>query len=217
MSFSNDFKPFAIAAGANVLSPSTWAADPALSVGFQVGIASSTKANTAIRQASFVSAMIAQFTADNGPSNVQDNGNLSALEAQFEAALLQYLSSYYQKILLTNTTFYVDLTIGSDTLYDGTSDTISGTHGPWATLTHALAVMATLNLNGNTATIQLANAGTYSSISGPFSAPGNGTLFINGNSSNQAGYIISAAPTGAESVLHVRSGNVNVNGVTLQQ
>src|SRR6185437_6852626 len=156
MSFSNDFKPFAIAAGANVLSPSTWAADPALSVGFQVGIASSTKANTAIRQASFVSAMIAQFTADNAPSNVQDNGNLSALEAQFEAALLQYLSSYYQKILLTNTTFY-----------DGTSDTISGIHGPWATLNHALMVMATLNLNGNTATIQLANAGTYPSISGP--------------------------------------------------
>src|SRR6185437_6587957 len=200
MSFSNDFKPFAIAAGANVLSPSTWAADPALSVGFQVGIASSTKANTAIRQASFVAAMIAQFTADNGPGNVQDNGILSALEAQFEAALIQYLGSYFQKILLVNTTFYVDLTIGSDTLYDGTSDTISGTHGPWATLAHALAVMATLNLNGNTATIQLANPGTYPSVSNGTAAPGNGTLIVRGDPANASSYILSGSPSAPNAV-----------------
>jgi len=215
MSFNNDFKPFAIAAGANVLSPSTWAADPALSVGFQVGIASSTKANTAIRQASFVSAMIAQFTADNGPGNVADNGNLSALETQFEAALIQYLSSFYQKILLTSTTFYIDQGIGSDTLYDVTSDTISGAHGPWATLTHALTVMATLNLNGNTATIQLANPGTYSGLLN-IRAPSSGTLMIRGDPSSQSSYIISGTPGGVQGVVTVNSGSVELTGITVE-
>src|SRR6185437_14674165 len=208
MSFSNDFKPFAIAAGANVLSPSTWAADSALSVGFQVGIASSTKANTAIRQASFVAAMIAQFTADNGPGNVQDNGNLATLESQFEAALIQYLSAYYQKILLVNTTFYIDQSIGSDTLYDGTSDTISGTHGPWATISNAVAVMATLNLNGNTATIQLANAGTYSVLLN-IAAPSTGTLIIRGDPASQSSYILSGNPTSSlQATIDVGSGIV---------
>ena len=43
--------------------------------------------NTVLRQASFTSAMIAQFTADYGPNAVNDDGNLPFYEANFVAAL----------------------------------------------------------------------------------------------------------------------------------
>lgn len=84
---SNDFLMFATASGANVLPPATWATTPVRSTGFQSGLGKSIEVSTAIRQAAFVAAMVAQFTADLGPGNVLDNGNLSAFEAQFEAAL----------------------------------------------------------------------------------------------------------------------------------
>ena len=30
--------------------------------------------------------------------------------------------------------YYVDASLGSDTLYDGTAPTVNGSHGPWATI-----------------------------------------------------------------------------------
>lgn len=85
--YTNDFVAFAIGSGANVEPPTTWAADPVLAQGFQAGNASSAKANTALRQATSIAAMIAQFTANYGPGNVQDNGDLATLLSQFKAAL----------------------------------------------------------------------------------------------------------------------------------
>jgi hypothetical protein len=93
MTNTNDFVPFGIGSGANVESAAAWAAETPRQTGFQSGILPSIKLNTAIRQPSFVAAMIAQFIADYGPSNVQDNGNLAALEAQFGAALLAFVST----------------------------------------------------------------------------------------------------------------------------
>ena len=93
MSNSNDFLAFAIAAGANVRTPSGWAGDAALAQGIQAGILPSITLNTALRQGTSVAAMIAQFTADYGPGNVQDNGNIATLETQFKAALAMFLNS----------------------------------------------------------------------------------------------------------------------------
>jgi hypothetical protein len=59
-------------------------------------------------------------------------------------------------------TFYVNTSIGSDTLYDGTAAAISGSHGPWATGTHAAAQLALYN-----ATTQVTvyfSSGTYAGI-----------------------------------------------------
>ena len=91
MANKNAFFPYATATGANVEAPGAWAADPIRFLGFVAGIASSAKFNAALRQASVPSAMLAQFVADYGPSDVNDDGDLSALEAQFVAALTQII------------------------------------------------------------------------------------------------------------------------------
>jgi len=57
------------------------AAAGAFQQGAQQGLADPVTFNNAMRQASVVAAMIAQFTADNGPSNVNDDGNVATLEA----------------------------------------------------------------------------------------------------------------------------------------
>jgi hypothetical protein len=90
---SNDFTPFGVGAGANVESAAAWTAETVRQTGFQSGILPSKLLNTAFRQATSIAAMIAKFTADYGPSNVNDDGNIAALETQFGAALLQYVSS----------------------------------------------------------------------------------------------------------------------------
>jgi hypothetical protein len=208
---SNDFTPFATGVGANVLAPATWAADPAKTAGFSAGIAPSVKLNTAWRQSTFVSAMIAQFTADFGPGNVVDNGNLAAFEAQFEAALNAYLAGFFQKIVISNTTFFVNNSTGNDTTGDGLT---SGT--AWATIAHAIKVISTFNLGGNTVTIQLGLTGV--AYPGPlqFFAPSNGTLIILGNTAAQASYVIQAAPGLGNAVLSISSGSVQIKGVTVQ-
>lgn len=83
----NQILPFATGAAANVLSPTAYAALTALQQGFQNGILLPEDLNTVLRQSSFAAAMIAQFTADYGPSAVNDDGNLENFEANFVAAL----------------------------------------------------------------------------------------------------------------------------------
>lgn len=84
---TNAFVTWATAVGANVLAASAYAAATVRQQGAQVGIGDPVTFNNAMRQASVVATMIAQFTADNGPSNVQDDGNVATLEAQFISAL----------------------------------------------------------------------------------------------------------------------------------
>lgn len=89
--YTNDFRPWAISIGANVLTPADYAAAIIRQQGAQQGIADPTTYNTAQRQASEIATIIAQFTADWGPGNVLDNGDLAALEAQFIAALTRLI------------------------------------------------------------------------------------------------------------------------------
>lgn len=87
MPVTNDFQSFGIGAGSNVVTPATWATTTARFTGFQSGVASSALVNTALRQTSSVTTMIAQFIADTLAQSVADNGNLATLEAQFIAAI----------------------------------------------------------------------------------------------------------------------------------
>lgn len=80
---TNEFLPFGTGAGANVLSPAAWAARVARATGFQAGTAKSAEVNTALRQAAFMAAMVAKFTADNGAQDVLDDGDLAKLVANF--------------------------------------------------------------------------------------------------------------------------------------
>ena len=182
MTFSNDFKAFAIGGGANVETPSAWAADTSLALGFQSGQASSTKFNTALRQSTSIMAMIAQFTADYGPGNVQDNGVIATLETQFSAALISYLSTrlptYYVPII-PQTIFYVATT---------GNDSNPGTLAlPFATLAGAKTYISQFSAPSGV-TINVA-AGTYTSASN--------TLAFSAGKTLVAGWTIVGAGVGS--------------------
>ena len=83
---TNDFKPFATGAGANVMSQADWEGLPALLSGFTSGKAASAEVNKAIRQASFIAAALAQYTANNGITDVLDDGNLNGFITNMVAA-----------------------------------------------------------------------------------------------------------------------------------
>lgn len=87
---TNDFKPFATGAGANVLSQADWAALPALLSGFSSGKASSAQVNKAIRQASTIGALVGQFIANAGVDAL-DNGDVNGLVTKFTNALITNL------------------------------------------------------------------------------------------------------------------------------
>lgn len=82
----NDFKPFATDKGANVTSQPDWEALPALLSGFTAGKASSAQVNKALRQASFIAAALAQYTASKSGQDVLDDGDLSGFIAKMSAA-----------------------------------------------------------------------------------------------------------------------------------
>ena len=83
----NQILPFGTVPGANVLTPADYQALAARLGGFSAGTAKSKELNTVWRQASFVTAMIAQYIADKSGQDVLDNGDLAALQAKFVAAL----------------------------------------------------------------------------------------------------------------------------------
>lgn len=83
---TNNFKPFATAANANVMSQTDWEALPALLSGFMAGKASSAQVNKAIRQASFIAAALAQYTANKSGQDVLDNGDLNGFITKMAAA-----------------------------------------------------------------------------------------------------------------------------------
>lgn len=88
----NQFQPFATGVGANVESPGNWAEDPVVQQGFQRGILPSQKLNTPIRQATFISAMLAQFMADYTGTAVEDDGDLISAEDKLVEALRALLA-----------------------------------------------------------------------------------------------------------------------------
>ena len=83
----NDFKPFATGAGANVMSQADWEALPALLSGFISGPAKSAQVNKAIRQAAFIAAALAQYTANKSGLDVLDDGDVSGFIAKMTTAL----------------------------------------------------------------------------------------------------------------------------------
>jgi Phage Tail Collar Domain len=80
----NNFKPFAAASGANVTSQTDYEALPVLATGFTTGVAKSAQVNKAIRQATFIAAGVAQFTADASNSDVLDDGDLNKFANLFK-------------------------------------------------------------------------------------------------------------------------------------
>ncbi|EEJ0779830.1 tail fiber protein [Salmonella enterica] len=72
----NNFKPFAAASGANVVSQSDYEGLTALATGFTAGVAKSAQINKALRQSTFGVAGVAQFIMEASGSDVLDDGDL---------------------------------------------------------------------------------------------------------------------------------------------
>ncbi|MCF8586544.1 phage tail protein [Enterobacter asburiae] len=83
---TNNFKPFATAANANVMSQSDWEGLPALLSGFTSGKAASAEVNKAIRQASFIAAALAQYTANKSGLDVLDDADLNGFITKMTTA-----------------------------------------------------------------------------------------------------------------------------------
>ncbi|MCL5500631.1 hypothetical protein M5Y49_18325 [Escherichia coli] len=83
---TNNFKPFATGAGANVTPQADYEALTALLTGFQSGKASSAQVNKAIRQATFVAAALAQYMTNKTGQDVLDNGDINAFITKMAAA-----------------------------------------------------------------------------------------------------------------------------------
>ncbi|EJH9340824.1 tail fiber protein [Escherichia coli] len=83
---TNNFKPFATAANANVTAQADWESLPALLSGFTAGKASSAQVNKAIRQASFIAAALAQYTANKSGLDVLDDGDLNGFVSKMGTA-----------------------------------------------------------------------------------------------------------------------------------
>lgn len=123
---------------------------------------------------------------------------------------LESLFGLFQQVIPVSTTYFVNNATGSDTTGSGSAQF------PWATITHALAVVATYNLGGNTVTIQLGLTGVVYPGPGGFSAPSNGTLIIRGDPAAQASYIISGTPAAGSPVIQPVAGTLNLTGLTVQ-
>lgn len=84
---TNNFKAFAVASGANVTSQTDYEALAALATGFTAGVAKSSQVNKALRQATFIASVLAQFISDKAAVDVLDNGNATTLMTNLIAAL----------------------------------------------------------------------------------------------------------------------------------
>jgi len=85
---TNEILAIAKDVAANVTAQATYAANAALIAnGFTSGVVPSNNFNKALRQSSFVAAMIGKFTADAGGVDVVDDGDVPALVTKFKGGL----------------------------------------------------------------------------------------------------------------------------------
>ena len=84
---TNNFKPFAAGAGANVTAQADYEALAALVSGFTAGKASSAQVNKALRQSTVLASVLAQFIANTTGKDVLDDGNTATVLTNLIAAL----------------------------------------------------------------------------------------------------------------------------------
>ncbi|MTB66478.1 hypothetical protein GKR48_06530 [Providencia sp. wls1943] len=88
----NEFLPFGIAEGANVLSNLEYERLAARFNGFVSGVAKSKELNTVWRQSSVMSSALAQFIVDSDNKDLLDNGDIAGIKNRLVAAIKQTIS-----------------------------------------------------------------------------------------------------------------------------
>ena len=164
------------------------------------------------------------FINVNGLGAVQIVNNTGAslspgTMAAGQVALMVYTGSVFQLInpgiifLGAPKNFYVNVSTGSDTAFDGTSPTVTGGgHGPYATISKAAAQIALYNMNGFNITINVAN-GTYNeSVRFP-PQNGSGSVFLTGNHASPTSCVIGSVP--GNSCIITTQGNWVIDGFYL--
>ncbi|MGC4734043.1 pyocin knob domain-containing protein [Providencia hangzhouensis] len=88
----NEFLPFGIAEGANVLSNQEYERLAARFNGFISGVAKSKELNTVWRQSSVMSSALAQFIVDSDNQDLIDNGDVASIKTRLVTAIKQTIS-----------------------------------------------------------------------------------------------------------------------------
>jgi hypothetical protein len=119
-----------------------------------------------------------------------------------EMLLLSFDGTNYQIInqiglppapaLTANADWYVNGTTGNDSTLDGTSATVSGTHGPFKTIQRATTEIVKYNMNGYDQFIHIADGAYIGTIGAP-TPNGAGNLHVIGNSATPANVSISCS------------------------
>ncbi|WP_426576664.1 phage tail protein [Xenorhabdus stockiae] len=97
----NEFLPFGLADGANVLTNEEYGKLIARTNGFSSGVAKSQELNKVWRQASVIATVVAQFIAETNNQDVLDDGNLATLQKGLLSALKATVSSNVPNASLT--------------------------------------------------------------------------------------------------------------------
>jgi hypothetical protein len=121
----------------------------------------------------------------------------NAIHSNFELYGTGFTIGGFMPILIANTTLYVNTATGDDTIYDGSSATVSAPHGPFKTITRAINETFKYGPSIYTMTINIAT-GTYNEavntpgIGGPgiiLNGAGKTSTFVTGanNANNTIG------------------------------
>ncbi|MFS7629608.1 hypothetical protein ACJ8BK_05420 [Klebsiella pneumoniae] len=133
----NNFKPFAVGAGANVSSQTDWENLVALSTGFTAGIARSEQINKALRQGTVMASVLAQYIVDTTNSDVLDDGDISGLVQKLKSSI----NSVIPDIPVTSVngkTGAVTLGAGDVGAYPNTGGEVSGSLNTTGQITEKL-------------------------------------------------------------------------------
>ncbi|MBS9440770.1 phage tail protein [Photorhabdus heterorhabditis] len=93
MNQRNDFKAFSINDNVNVVSQERYEVSPGLQTGFSPNDISTHLLNKVLRQSSTISAIVANFIAEQSGEDILDNGDITKLTAQLNEALEQKISN----------------------------------------------------------------------------------------------------------------------------
>ncbi|PRH17235.1 hypothetical protein [Burkholderia multivorans] len=121
---NNNFKPFAAAAGANVMAQADYEALAALLTGFQSGTAQSAQLNKVWRQSSIMAAVLGQFIVDLTGQDAVDDGTTATLLANLKMAVQAQSAAVVgqaRNLSMSVTTAASTATLNADEIVVGTA------------------------------------------------------------------------------------------------
>jgi hypothetical protein len=141
--------------------------------------------------------------AANGLASLVDDGtNLQ----------LTNVAAVTGSILTAPKIYYINAATGDDSLYDGTTATVSGTHGPFRTIQRGLTAAYAWNQNGFAITIQIAD-GSYPPFQAVQPPNGAGQIILTGNLATPASVQVHA--TAGEAALFQSANGYSLNGMMM--